>query len=75
MDVFVGMEPGVDGSPWSLCVKCWLAYLKNEGSLAAIGGRVLELPVATTKTIAKPASRPAKTGARLGNGRAAPLKP
>jgi hypothetical protein len=61
MDVFVGMEPGVDGVPWMLCVKCWLAYLKNEGKLAAIGGKVIELPVAT-KTIAKPTSRAAKSG-------------
>lgn len=53
-DVFLAMDPGVDGVPWMLCGKCWLAYLKNEGSLAAIGGRVLELPVAPIE-IAKPA--------------------
>jgi hypothetical protein len=60
MDVFVEMEPGVDGTSWMICAKCWLAYLRNEGRLTAIGGRVLELPVATKAKITKPASRPAK---------------
>jgi len=58
VDVFLVMDPGIDGVPWMLCGRCWLAYLKFEGNLAAIGGRVLELPVATTIEIAKPAPGP-----------------
>ncbi len=62
MDVFLEMEPGIDGLPWVLCAACWIAYLKNEGSLTAVSGRVLEVAPLASPVIPERPKRRGRSG-------------